>query len=125
VTQTAPATAAPAQTNEDIGPALSEVTRIVTRSYREGELTQDDRTYLSQLVARHTGISPQDAERRVTEAYDTLTAELRELENDARAAADAARATSAMVSLWSCIALLAGAFAGSLAATWGGRQRDL
>ena len=119
------APAAPAQSDAETMPELNEVIRIVSRSYSRGELAADDREYLNQLVERHTGITAQEAEARVTEAYDTLTAELRELETSAREAADQARAASAMVSLWSFIALLAGAFAGSLSATWGGRQRDL
>lgn len=118
-----PAPAAPAAQPEM--PALDEVSRVVSRAYRDGELAQEDLTYLGRLVARHTGISQQDAEMRVRQAYDQLGAELREMEQSAREAADTARAVSVQVSLWSFVALLAGAFAGSLAATWGGRQRDL
>ncbi len=39
-------------------------------------------------------------------------------------AADAARSAAAKTSLWTFVALLVGAFCASLAATFGGRQRD-
>jgi hypothetical protein len=106
-------------------PALSEVSRIVSRAYRRGELAAEDVEYLGRLVARYTGLDQPSAEARVRATYDSLGNELRELETAAREAADQARAASAQVTLWGFVALLAGAFAGSYAATWGGRQRDL
>jgi hypothetical protein len=45
--------------------------------------------------------------------------------NDARDAADKARKASAYTALWLFISLLIGAFAASLAATYGGRRRDV
>ena len=42
-----------------------------------------------------------------------------------KTAADAARKAAAYASLWLFITLLMGAFAASLLATYGGRQRDL
>lgn len=72
-----------------------------------------DLTYLTQLVAARTGLSPGEAQRRVS---DTLT--------EARQAADTARRNAARLLLWTFIALLVGAFCASYAATIGGRQRD-
>jgi hypothetical protein len=105
--------------------ALPEVSRIISRAYRSGELAAADEQYLGQLVARYTGLDQRSAEMRVRGTYDNLRKELSELETAARQSADTARAVSAQISLWSFVALLAGAFAGSCAATWGGRQRDL
>ncbi|MDB5826378.1 MAG: hypothetical protein JWQ73_598 [Variovorax sp.] len=50
---------------------------------------------------------------------------MRDTETAARDAADKARKTSAYATLWMFITLLIGAFVASLAATYGGRRRDL
>ena len=72
-----------------------------------------------------TGLSQQDAEKRVNDTYARAQANLKEAETDAKAAADSARKAPAYGSLWLFISLLIGAFTASLAATYGGRQRDL
>ena len=43
-----------------------EVTRILVRSGKNGEVSQDDRTYLASVVSANTGLSQQDAEKRVS-----------------------------------------------------------
>jgi hypothetical protein len=68
---------------------------------------------LARLVAARTGISQQEAEKRVS---DVITS--------ARQAADTARKATAHLLLWVFLALLIGAFSASFAATIGGRQRD-
>jgi hypothetical protein len=54
-----------------------------------------------------------------------MQTKLRDTETAARDAADQARKASAYVTLWLFISLLIGAFVASLAATYGGRRRDL
>ena len=54
-----------------------------------------------------------------------MRAAIDEAETAAREAADEARKASAYAALWIFITLLIGAFAASLLATFGGRQRDL
>jgi uncharacterized membrane protein len=73
----------------------------------------EDMAYLAQLVSAKTGLTLADAERRVS---DTIAA--------ARQAEDDARKATAHALLWIFIALLAGAFCASFAATIGGRERD-
>jgi hypothetical protein len=46
----------------------AEISRILASSVASGSITPENRTYLAQLVAQKTGISPQDAERRVDNA---------------------------------------------------------
>jgi hypothetical protein len=75
--------------------------------------TPADTAYLAQLVAVKTGLAPSDAQKRVA---DTIT--------QARQSADDARQATARALLWIFVALLAGAFCASFAATIGGRQRD-
>jgi hypothetical protein len=99
----------------------SEVARIFMNSIRTGTLPAEDVRYVGQLVAQRTGLKQQDAEKRVVDTYARVQAKL----NDARDAADKARKASAYTALWLFISLLIGAFAASLAATYGGRRRDV
>ena len=56
--------------------------------------------------------------------YARAQATVRDAEVAAREVADKARKASASGALWLFVSLLIGAFAASLAATLGGRQRD-
>lgn len=103
----------------------AEVTRIFMNSIGSGGLPPDDLRYVAQTVAQRTGISQPDAEKRVIETYAKLQTKMRDAEAAARNAADKARKTSAYATLWMFITLLIGAFVASLAATFGGRRRDL
>ncbi len=104
---------------------LSEARGIFVHVTGTGALSTDDTRHLGQIVARRTGLSQQDAEVRVSDVYGRLQAAREALETDAKTAADNARKATAYGSLWLFIALLGGAFCASLAATFGGRQRDL
>jgi hypothetical protein len=66
-----------------------------------------------------------DAEKRVAEVFARLQASAKDAETATRNAADKARKASAYSALWLFVSLLMGAFFASLAATYGGRQRDL
>lgn len=103
-------TAAPASPGVQAG--NDEVGRIMARGLT-GTLSPADRTYVAQRVAARTGLSQQDAERRV----DTVIAQAKE-------AADAARRAAARTALWMTAALLCGALAAAFAAGVGGRERD-
>ncbi|MBM7062893.1 hypothetical protein JQX08_19430 [Pseudomonas sp. UL073] len=103
---------------------LTEVTRIYANSLGSGTLPPEDVKYLGQLVAQRTGLSQQDAEKRVADNYLALQTKLQQAETAARDAADKARKASAYTALWLVVSLLVGAFIASFAATLGGRQRD-
>jgi hypothetical protein len=94
-------------------------------SIRSGALSPDDTHYVGQLVAQRTGLSQQDAEKRVTDTYTRLQTALNNAETQAKDAANKARKASAYAALWLFVSLLIGAFVASLAATFGGRRRDL
>ncbi|QDK20069.1 hypothetical protein ES815_17885 [Leclercia adecarboxylata] len=122
----APATPVPSAPQQELTPAqLNEVTGIFTNSITTGQLPQEDRQYVAQLIAQRTGISQQEAEQRVQTTYDKAQAKLKETKEKAQQAADTARKTTSYLMLWTFISLLAGAFVASLCATFGGRQRDL
>lgn len=90
-----------------------EAARIFAAGLRDGALRDDDRQYLASVVSQQTGAAPADASKRVDERF-----------NEARTGLDQARKTAAHSSLWLFVALMLGAFFASLAATFGGRQRD-
>ncbi len=102
----------------------AEIARIFMNHDMAKPLADDDVRHMGQLVSQRTGLSQDDAQKRVTDTYARAQSEWREAETDARAAADTARKASATAALWLFVSLLIGAFFASLAATFGGRQRD-
>ena len=104
--------------------ATAEVTRIFTNALASGKLPEEDARYAGQLVAQRTGMSQQEAEKRVNETFSQVQTKMKEAETKAREAADAARKASAAAALFLFISLLIGAFVGSYSAIVGGRHRD-
>ncbi len=123
-TQTLPASM-DASAGNPLAVSAVEVGRIFLNSIRAGTLPPDDVRYVGQVVAQRTGLSQADAEKRVVETFTRMQTRTRDVETAAREAADKTRKASAYAALWVFISLLTGAFVASLAATWGGRQRDL
>jgi hypothetical protein len=78
-----------------------------------GNISTEDRTYLVKVVSARTGLSQQEAEKRVD---DTIA--------KAKKAADDARKAAAKTALWLAASMLAGAVAAMLGATEGGVLRD-
>ena len=103
----------------------AEVARIFANAIGSGSLSPEDTKYVGQIVAQQTGLPAADAEKRVTDTFNRMQAKAKELEDGAREAADKARKAAAYAALWLFVSLLVGAFVASLAATLGGRRRDL
>ena len=92
----------------------AEVLRLWTASFAQHkDLAPDDRAYVARLVAAQTGLSQDDAQKRVDQVV-----------TEAKSALDQARHGAAKLSFWLTAALLFGAFAASLAAVEGGMLRD-
>lgn len=103
-------TPAPGEGNE----ARDEMTRLLTSSFRGGgDLKPADRTYVAQVVARRTGLSQTDAEKRVNDVVI-----------DAKSVLDGARKAAAQLAFWLAASLLVGAFSASIAAAEAGGFRD-
>ncbi|MGX5848788.1 hypothetical protein ACWGTO_17090 [Mesorhizobium sp. PL10] len=100
--------------------AAGQASRILIASAAAGEISADDKTYLSQLVFARTGLSEADAKARV----DALVAKVEDAKVKAKQAADIARKGSATFALLGALSLVIGAFIASAAAALGGRQRD-
>ena len=105
--------------------SATEVARIFMHTMRTGTLPAEDVRYVGQVVSQRTGLTQQDAEKRVIDTYARVQTRMRDAETAARDAVDKGRKASAYTALWLFISLLIGAFVASLAATYGGRQRDL
>jgi hypothetical protein len=99
--------ASAADTRAELVRVLAPITR------RGGQISQEDRTYMAQVVAARTGLSQDEAQKRV----DQTIAQAKE-------AADKARKAALAAGLWSAVALLAGALAAAFAATEGGKMRN-
>ena len=98
----------------------AQVTRILTMGAVQGELPQEDRAYLTGLVAARTGLSQQDAQARV----EAVLTKANELKAKAQQAADEARKASATAAILGALSMVIGAFIASVAGAMGGRQRD-
>ncbi len=125
----APAASTPAAIGAMVGVAveqatpatLSEVSRIFMIATPLETLPAEDLRYVGQVVAQRTGLTQQAAEKRVSDTYLRVKEKVR----DAKANAEKARKASTYATLWLFISLLIGAFVASLAATYGGRRRDI
>jgi ABC-type transport system involved in cytochrome bd biosynthesis fused ATPase/permease subunit len=89
----------------------------------DGQLSQQDRDRLNQLVAAEYNISPQEAQQRVDQAEQQAAQAARQAEETARRAADTA-ASSASIAAFSIFAIM---LLGAIAAVLGARRgiRDL
>lgn len=108
----------------DTPEAKAELARIFANGIATGSLPPEDIRYAGTTIAHQTNLSQAEAEKRVTDTFNTVQQKMRDAETAARTAADQARKVSAYGSLWLFISLLIGAFVASLAAVYGGRQRD-
>jgi hypothetical protein len=98
----------------------AEAGRIILSGIRSGSLSDNDKAYLGHLVAARTGLSQEDATKRVNDVLGQVQA----AEAKAKEAADQARKVSARTSFFLCFSMLIGAFIACVAGALGGRQRD-
>jgi hypothetical protein len=95
----------------------AEVTRIVARGVAQGGMTDEDRSYLAQLVSQRTGLPQDEAQRRVSEIEGKT-------KETAKEAADKAAKAGSYLSFWTFMSLLFGAAAATLGGIVGGDLRD-
>jgi len=129
--QAAP-TAAPANSGQGTasGPAMptaqrqpasadvrAETGRILATSLTGDGISDADKTYLAQLVARETGLTAEEAQARLNDVLAQVDA----AKAKAKQAADAARKAGATMSILTALSLAIGAFIASVAAALGGQ----
>jgi hypothetical protein len=109
-----PANANPADTRAEI------VRLLATDLKNNGDVPENDKAYLAQLVSARTGLSQAEAEARVNDVITKAKA----LAASARQEADAARKATAYASFFMAFALLIGAFVAAASGALGGQHRD-
>jgi hypothetical protein len=103
------------------GAVRAETTRIFARGLANGgTMPAADRDYLTTTVADRTGLSHDDAQKRV----DEVIAQEKAAEAKVRQAADTARKSAAAFAIFTAISMLVGAFIACAAAAFGGSLRD-
>jgi hypothetical protein len=91
----------------------AEMARVLASAVASGSLSESNRNYLVQLVAQRSGLAPQEAERRVNEAFTA-----------AREAADKARKAAILTGFVTAASLVISFGAAWWAAMRGGHHRD-
>lgn len=91
----------------------SEMARLLASAVASGSLSEQNRNYLTQLVAQRSGLSQPEAERRVNEAFTA-----------AREAADKARKAAILAGFVTAASLIVSFGAAWWAAMRGGQHRD-
>jgi len=102
----------PADKRDEVGRILSAV--------GDGELDAGDRQYLTSTIAARAGVDEATATQRV----DQLVADAKQLEAEAREAADTARRITMIVAFLTAASLLVSGAAAYFGATLGGNHRD-
>ena len=97
-----------------------ETTRILATGHGGSDVSANDRAYLAQLVAAHTGISQSDAQKQIDDVISKENA----AEAKARQVADDARQAAATLSIFTFLSMLIGAFIAFVAGALGGSQRN-
>jgi hypothetical protein len=123
--QTPAAGNAPPGTAPNSGPAngansqmqRQQVSRIMLNAIGPNGLSNDDRTYLAQIVSAQSGMSQDDAQKKVDDVVNRAKA-------DATKAADTARKAAEYFAFWTFMSLLFGAVCAALGGMLGGDLRD-
>lgn len=110
-----------AQTPVDPGTARDEAGRIFAQAaLGDGTVSPDDRTYLANVVAANTGLTPEEAQARV----DQVIANVEAARQDAIEAARIARNTAIIAAFLLAASSLVSAIGAYWAAQKGGNHRD-
>jgi hypothetical protein len=118
----APGTPTPGATPSNVAannPAMmhAQVVRILLTAVASNGLSADDRTYLAQIVSARTGMSQDDAQKRVDDVVNRARASVTD-------AAEKARQAAEYLSFWTFMSLLFGAVCAALGGMLGGDLRD-
>jgi hypothetical protein len=99
----------------------AEVAHVVGQAVTtDGNVPEADRTYLAGLVAARTGVTADEAQRRVNDFIATAN----QIKDQVKAKADEARKAAAKTAIFTALSMAIGAFIACLTAVMGGRLRD-
>jgi hypothetical protein len=94
----------------------AEAGRVLAHAITQGQLNNDDRSYLAQLVSQRTALSQDEAQQRVTNVES-------QARDAVKQAADKTAKAGAYLSFWTFMSLLFGAVAAVLGGVLGGESR--
>jgi len=114
------ANAAPGANAPTGADATAEAGRILANGAVNGSISDDDKAYLAQLVASRTGLSTDEAKRRV----DTVLTNVEAAKQKAADAAESARKLTVIAAFITAASLLVSAVGAYWAAMMGGNHRD-
>lgn len=113
---TGPSNINPSQSMTD---AQKEAQHILA-NMRDEQISDEDQTYLAQLIASRTGVTLSEAQSRVGAVMNEMATAKREVQE----AADTARKAAAMTAIMGALSLVIGAFIAAGAGALGGHRRD-
>jgi hypothetical protein len=116
----APATPATPAAGADRAGAVAEAGRILANGAIAGSVSDTDKAYLADLVARNTGMSADDSKKRV----DDVLSQVDQAKQKAADAAETARKTAVIAAFITAASLLVAAVGAYWAAMMGGNHRD-
>lgn len=102
------------------GNMREEIGRILVRAAADGQLSAQDRTYLTRTIAARAGVEPAEVEKRI----NVFSAEARLALEHARAAAERARRIGIIVAFLTAASLAVAAAGAWWGASLGGKHRD-
>ena len=91
----------------------TEAGRLLTHAATQKQVSEDDRVYLTQMVALRAGVTPAVAQARADAAINAVRDE-----------ADKARKAAEATGLFTALAMAIGAFIAAVCGVLGGRERD-
>lgn len=100
--------------------AVGQATRILAKSIPAGEISADDKNYLTTLVAARTGLSQADAQKRI----DDVWASVQSAKEKTQQTAEKARKVAATTAFLTALSLIIGAFIAAVSAVLGGKLTD-
>jgi VIT1/CCC1 family predicted Fe2+/Mn2+ transporter len=100
--------------------ARGEALHIGATAATSGAVSDEDRSYMVNLVAGNAGVTTDEAQRRV----DAFIQSVKDARDHAKTAADEARKAATSAALYTALALIIGAFIASVSGAIGGRLRD-
>jgi hypothetical protein len=116
---------APGAAQNKVDPVITaEAGRIFTVALAEGSLNSGDKSYLTQVVSRQTGLSEADAQRRVDESFARAQGMKETAERRVREAADKARKQAVIAGFLAVSASLLGLVAAVWAAAIGREHQN-
>jgi hypothetical protein len=98
----------------------AEAQGILGAAAMKGGLSDEDRSYLVASISSRTGVSPAEADRRVSEVQSREHQDA----DAAKAALDTARKADATLAIVAALSMVVGAFIASVTAVFGGQIRD-